>query len=438
MSIRICCTHCGKALKAPDGLAGKSAPCPNCKELVQVPMIVESSTDVAPVAAAPSITTPVTVAPTSSIYDLQSPPSPSPSPSPVFQPAAVRPSQPEPAAEPPTPARGRFFYCFFAVTLLPLALSLMGAANDVEQRMVKTLKIHPELEQQLDESELLTKDAFLSKLPGGRIDGAHLSYNSWVHWLYALLATAGFFGGIWLLFIPGNASPKQILTVGLATATFGIVFLLGVQWIAAVTRGFIMTGASIITVFFYIVKFIGFSYSAAMDPNSGFWLSFLGFTFGVGLCEELTKALPVIFSIRGGSKLDWRGACMWGLASGVGFGVAEGIMYSSDYYNGLETAGAYLVRFVSCVGLHGVWGASVGIMAWRRREWLQRDSEWGDLMASLLYILAIPMTLHGLYDTMLKKDMNGAALLVALASFAWLVVLTEGTRIAAPRRRATT
>ena len=72
------------------------------------------------------------------------------------------------------------------------------------------------------------------------------------------LSTAGFFGLIWLLFIPGNANPKQMLTVGVATATFGIIFLLAVQWIAAVTQGFYMTGGSIVVVLFYIVKFIGF------------------------------------------------------------------------------------------------------------------------------------------------------------------------------------
>jgi RsiW-degrading membrane proteinase PrsW (M82 family) len=224
--------------------------------------------------------------------------------------------------------------------------------------------------------------------------------------------------------------------VGLATATFGIVFLLGVQWIAALTDGHYLVGRSVIVLFFYIFKFIAFSYSAASDPSNGFLLSFFGFTFGVGLCEELTKALPVVFYIRGGSKLDWRGACLWGLASGIGFGVAEGIMYSSDYYNGLASGGFYFVRFISCVGLHATWGASVAIMAWRRRDWLQSDGEKGDLFVSLLYILAVPMILHGLYDTLLKREMEGTALLIALASFGWLAAVTEWTRITSPTRRA--
>jgi RsiW-degrading membrane proteinase PrsW (M82 family) len=206
-----------------------------------------------------------------------------------------------------------------------------------------------------------------------------------------------------------------------------------VQWIAEATYGRIIVGRSIIVLLFYIVKFIGFSYRAAMDPDNGFLLSFFGFTFGVGLCEELTKALPVVFYVRGGNKLDWRGACLWGLASGIGFGVAEGIMYSSEFYNGLSGGGAYFVRFISCVGLHATWGASVAIMAWRRRDLLQNGESWQDLAVSLLYILAVPMVLHGLYDTLLKQDMAGIALLVALASFGWLIALTEWTRSTSPQ-----
>jgi len=119
---------------------------------------------------------------------------------------------------------------------------------------------------------------------------------------------------------------------------------------------------------------------------------------------------------------------MWGLASGIGFGVAEGILYSSSYYNGISTGGMYLVRFISCAGLHAVWGASAGIMVWRRKAWLESDWDWGDMAATLVWVLGVPMVLHGLYDTLLKKDMNAWALAAALASFAWLVLLIEWTR----------
>jgi RsiW-degrading membrane proteinase PrsW (M82 family) len=348
-----------------------------------------------------------------------------------------RPTATDAAATISAKGRRRFLYWLFALTLIPLAFSFLDPRDDTEERFARTIASHPEVAARFDSQHPPTKESLLSRLPDGKIDGAHLAYNSWMHWFYALLSAAGFLGVTWLIFSHGNARPKHVLWVGVSTATFGIVFLLGVQWIAEATQGYYVTGGSIVTLLFYIVKFIGFSYRAALDPDTGFLLSFMGFTFGVGLCEELTKALPLVFYIRGGSKLDSRGTCLWGLASGIGFGVAEGVMYSSQFYNGLATNGIYFVRFISCVGLHAVWGGAVGIMAWRRREWLQSDGEWTDLAVSLLYILAVPMVLHGLYDTLLKKDMQGYAFLAALASFAWLIAVTEWTpATSTPRHRA--
>ena len=43
-------------------------------------------------------------------------------------------------------------------------------------------------------------------------------------------------------------------------------------------------------------------------------------------------------------------------------------------------------------------------------------------------MLAVPMILHGLYDTLLKKEMNAYALLVGLASFAWFTWQVESAR----------
>jgi hypothetical protein len=39
-----------------------------------------------------------------------------------------------------------------------------------------------------------------------------------------------------------------------------------------------------------------------------------------------------------------------------------------------------------------------------------------------------PMTLHGLYDTLLKRDMKSYAMLAAAASFAWLMFVIERAR----------
>jgi RsiW-degrading membrane proteinase PrsW (M82 family) len=318
----------------------------------------------------------------------------------------------------------RFLYVLFALTLVPLVVSTFHA-DDTMERVSRTLQAQPELETAQIDSEA----SLFRTLPDERFEGAHLSYFTKAHWLYAAISAAAFLGLILLSFELGRAKAWQLAVVALVTATAGILFLLIVQWIASITDGRLLISRNpIILVIFYVAKFIGFSYSAALNPEYGFWLSFFGFTFGVGLCEELTKALPILFVARGNTALDWRGAGVWGLASGVGFGVAEGILYSSDYYNGVATAEIYLVRFVSCVGLHAMWAAAVGIMIARCRDDMQKDWEWSDLAIAILKVQAVPMVLHGLYDVMLKKEMTGWAIAVAVLSFVWLAVLIEWCR----------
>jgi RsiW-degrading membrane proteinase PrsW (M82 family) len=216
--------------------------------------------------------------------------------------------------------------------------------------------------------------------------------------------------------------------LGIFTGTIGIVLLLAVQFLADFSLLLWFRGGGVLTIIMLILKFIGFSYRAAMDPNTNFMLSFLGFTLGVGLCEELCKALPIIWYYRKCETMSWRGACRWGLASGVGFGVAEGIMYAGDFYNGLQTESIYLVRFVSCVALHAIWSASAGITLYKCQNMIQGDVDWTMMALGILRILAVPMILHGLYDTLLKKDIFEFALAVAVISFAWLAWQIESLR----------
>ena len=250
-----------------------------------------------------------------------------------------------------------------------------------------------------------------------------------MHWVYALVAAGGFWTLTLLFFPRERRRPGHLLLVGLFTGTIGIVFLLVVQFLAALTQNIWMTrGHVVLLILFYIAKFIGWSYASANNPGSNFFLSLVGFTFGVGLCEELCKALPLIGYYRRDARMGWRGAALWGLASGVGFGVSEGIMYSARYYNGIGGPGIYLVRFISCVALHAVWTASVGLTLWRRQQTIQGDPDWGEYSLAILRILAVPMVLHGAYDTLLKKDMDILALVVGAISFLWFVWLIEYAR----------
>jgi RsiW-degrading membrane proteinase PrsW (M82 family) len=114
---------------------------------------------------------------------------------------------------------------------------------------------------------------------------------------------------------------------------------------------------------------------------------------------------------------------IWGLASGAGFGIAEGIMYSASYYNGIYGLEAYLVRFLSCVALHAIWAGSSAVLLYIRRDLFDKVENWYEWIFPIIFVIGVPALLHGLYDTCLKKDMNGVALLVAFASFGYLAFL---------------
>ena len=127
---------------------------------------------------------------------------------------------------------------------------------------------------------------------------------------------------------------------------------------------------------------------------------------------------PIYWHFRRAASLDVRGAVVWGLATGIGFGVSEGISYCSSFYNGISGGGMYVVRFSSCVALHAVWSATAAILIWKRQDGLQGLDRWYHWIAPVFSTLWISMILHGFYDTCLKKDHGIAALASAVLSFA--------------------
>jgi RsiW-degrading membrane proteinase PrsW (M82 family) len=412
MPIVVSC-ECGGRFRARDELAGRAVNCPKCGRPLTIP---------------------------DQTYALaEEPPEP-----PVHQMApplaftAPTPAAPRPVINVAAPARlssGRrsmrdWLYLALALTLVPLLWSTfhMKQETSMEDRLRQTIRAHPESRDrivQIFRQDHVTADELFAALPNHRLEGAFLEYGSKRHWLFALIGAAAFFGLALLMLPAASAKPLHVFYTGLFTGTAGVLLLLAVQFIASAMRGRIVIPRSVVGLIFLVLKGIQLSYDAANDPNSNFFLSALGFTFGVGLCEELCKALPLLWYYRHHARLDWRGACLWGFLSGVGFGVSEAIMYSADHYNGFAAGQTYLVRFISCVGLHGIWAAAAGIFIYKHQNLIQNADTWYNLLISSAALVSVPMVLHGLYDTMLKKDMNTAALCVAVASFAWLVFQIE-------------
>lgn len=335
--------------------------------------------------------------------------------------------QPAVPPVPHLPRRGvDLLYGFLLLALIPLVTALMNdETGNIKKRLDKTLESSPALKDRV-ERYMLEEDASLDGLvrllPNKKLDNlAWLPRDTRDHEYYAAASAGAFFLVVGVFMAWGVTSWWKLILTGLFTATFGIASL------------------------FIFQDMFGEYYEGLLHPGGkvgeNFIANLLGFTFGVGLGEELCKALPVIFYIRTHRDASWRGACLWGLASGVGFGVAEGVMYSVRYYNGISGLDMYLTRFAACVSLHAVWSASVGITLFQARRVVskainmviygdihEKDFDWEEIIMPTIRVLGVAMVLHGSYDTLLTQQMVMPALVVALISFAWLGYQIESIR----------
>ena len=431
MPISITCTGCGKKLKAKESLAGRTLPCPGCgtkitvgseEDAVAAMLLGDSEPEAKPLprtAAAPPPERPTRIDRPTTVDR----------PAPRPDPKKLKPIRSEEA-----PQWMRQMHWLLVLALIPLALSLLAgnSRGDLFERREDTIDELP-LDRQVQIRRMLDDDhvsdtQILMALPDHKLKGAFLARDTMVHWFLVFLASAAFFAFLVALSTDGCAKPVSLLLVGVFTSTVGIVFLFIVQAIAGATQGVIIIPRSIVGILIWAVQLIGLSYRVALDPQSDLVTSFLGFTFGVGLCEEIVKVIPVLFNHYRHGDRTWRGAYLWGLASGAGFGLAEGIIYAADFYNGVSGVGIYFVRDISCVALHAIWAGSAAIMIHQKQHWFQDSESWLDFLFRVLLVVAVPMVLHGLYDTLLKKEMNALALGVAVLSFGYLAFLISRLR----------
>ncbi len=126
-------------------------------------------------------------------------------------------------------------------------------------------------------------------------------------------------------------------------------------------------------------------------------LSVIGYTLGVGLTEELAKAVPILIILyRAKEPLIPQTVVYYGLISGIAFGVWEGVQYQMTVNAEQEyTVSFYLniLRLTSLPFLHACWCSIAGyFLAFANLYPKYRKG---------LYVLAIaiPALIHGLYDS---------------------------------------
>ncbi len=405
MAISFSC-ECGKRLRTPDDWGGRWVRCTQCKRELLVPL--PESGDFG-IEAEPARAAPPPIAP------------------PVWQPVAYQENlKPRPVITAPPPELDekerswrRFVFWLLLLAMVPLAIDAFTRDRDPFARARQTIEADPQLSETyggLDDADLdqaigADEDAFFNALPGNRLQGALLPKSSMVHWGYALIAGIVFLGFV-IIALPGMpARPWHLLLAGLFTGTLGVLLL------------------TIIQVFgMFCFCCLGAMYLAALDPSAPFGASLLGHFLGVGLCEEMIESLPVLWRIYRPDTAGWREACLWGMASGAGFGVSESIFYSSNYYNGVETSSIYVVRFVSLVAFHTMLSGSCAILLLRHQHHLEAEQDYFEWGITFIAIICVPMFLHGLFNTLGKKGYDLSQVALWALSFAWLAYLIHSSR----------
>ena len=135
-----------------------------------------------------------------------------------------------------------------------------------------------------------------------------------------------------------------------------------------------------------------------ISENSGFISRLIGFTFGVGVFEEFVKLCPVYLMLRKSKEpLIPQTVVYYGLMSGIGFGVFEGVVYQLTVNKQLDYETSFFMNIarLTCLPfLHSIWaGISSYFLAFSFLYPKNRHSMW------ILAIL-IPAILHGLYNTL--------------------------------------
>jgi RsiW-degrading membrane proteinase PrsW (M82 family) len=396
MSILVTC-NCGRTLRARDEQAGQRCRCPACGTT----MIVPGEAPLAePIPAEPvqlgyaGTMTPEKAEPL--IHGGQAP-----------IPVIARPT--EDIAKLDRTWRANVWWLLI-LAMIPLAVVTFRPPMEIEERMELTAKKHPDMTGiNPDTATFDDVEAMCESLPQRKLDGALLPRHSVFPLLFALAATAVYVLLTTFAIPAPSARMGRTILTGIFTGTLGVMLLLGIQS-------------------FNLFCCIQAFYYAALAPDSPFGASLLGFVLGVGICEEIIKCLPVLFLLWRGNLLNWRQACIIGMASGAGFGISEGLFYSFRFYNGLEAGDAYLVRFISCVAFHTLLSGACALMIYRKQEHLLEGMDPINWTMTLAAIILVPIVLHGLFNTLSKKEMDGAALAVAIGSFIWVAILIRAAR----------
>lgn len=141
---------------------------------------------------------------------------------------------------------------------------------------------------------------------------------------------------------------------------------------------------------------------ASLNPfyhiiGTNVFLNLVGYILGVGVTEELVKAIPLyIICKRAKEPLIPQTMVYYGLMSGIAFGVFEGVQYQMGINAELGYTASFfmnIARLTSLPFLHAIWCGIAGYF-------IAFANLYPPYRISLYFLaIAVPAVLHGLYDT---------------------------------------
>ncbi len=208
------------------------------------------------------------------------------------------------------------------------------------------------------------------------------------------------------VFIRPKRSQWAILAGALLfTAFIGLVLLLKFQDLAAWAVGRDIdprTGGRPGFLLIMVVKWIGNAYASVGQPDSliAYWL---GMIFGVGLCEEFTKLLPlfavVAWEMKTRKSLSFRSFLLIGFFSGLGFGIGEAFAQYVPWKGDMLTD-SNIIRWYACVPSHAIYTVIDAAILWYLKPEIVKAKGWGMRLTICAMATLVVAVVHGTYNTL--------------------------------------
>jgi protease PrsW len=195
---------------------------------------------------------------------------------------------------------------------------------------------------------------------------------SMAYWAIAL-----YFSGLWALFFYYLFKTPQVKT--------SICFIC-----------FFFTGIISIAVLLVLQQIPPWSFLYPLAVSSSFILRALGMFFAVGINEEICKAAIIFWLVkRPGNILTPQTVVFYGMISGLGFGIYEGVAYQQTINRAQGVDTAYflnIARLTSLPFLHAIWtGIAAYFIAFSALVPNKRHGLW-------ILAITLPAALHATYN----------------------------------------